>query len=224
MYTFEDYIEKFEVPRAKFEDMYRYPELARQLMSHFIINRYNFGESIKNNMLQMRDIDISIYGIPNTSFPIAISEKFKGKYYDKLYLEIRTGEKRGYMLESLAGLINFSYNERSELYSAQKLKELTESFIDMNSYILTTSIEDLKKRAIRRQTCAGQDQWYIGNNFFVYKGQIIENISLVITDNINRKGERWSNIEIVISKETLKKLGISPKFIIETVRPLEYNQ
>ena len=110
---FTEDIRNKEKPNSIFEDMYRYPELARILgIPRFIIERYPWGASTLNNMLQLKDVDVSLLGYPGFNYPILISEKFKEVYRDKLYLEIRNtakdgSVKKGSMIECIAKFINY---------------------------------------------------------------------------------------------------------------------
>lgn len=221
---FTEDIRNEEKPKSIFEDKYRYPELARILGVYpFIIERYPWGISTMNNMLQLKDVDVSILGLPGFKYPVLISEKFKGVYRDKLYLEIRNtakdgSAKKGSMIECIAKFINFSYTEKSELYDAQALRQLSNQFINLHPDILSKSIEELKGE-FKHITCrSGREQWYKDKEFTTYKGQLIkDSISVVISDSFKETKERvekWSTIDLAISKEVLSELGIKPIYII----------
>ena len=225
---FTEDIRNKEKPNSIFEDMYRYPELARILgIPRFIIERYPWGASALNNMLQLKDVDVSLLGYPGFNYPILISEKFKEVYRDKLYLEIRNtakdgSVKKGSMIECIAEFINFSYTEKSELYDAQVLRQLSNQFINLHPDILSKSIEELKSE-FKHITChSGIEQWYKDREFTTYRGQLIKDgISVVISDSFRKTKEgleKWSTIDLVISKEELRKLGITPIHTINVPR------
>ena len=130
--------------------------------------------------------------------------------------------KKGSMIECIAKFINFSYTEKSELYDAQVLRQLSNQFINLHPDILTKSIEELKSE-FKHITCrSGIEQWYKDKEFTTYRGQLIKDgISVVISDSFRKTKEgleKWSTIDLVISKEDLRKLGITPIHTINVPR------
>ena len=126
------------------------------------------------------------------------------------------------MIECIAKFINFSYTEKSELYDAQVLRQLSNQFINLHPDILTKSIEELKSE-FKHITChSGIEQWYKDKEFTTYRGQLIKDgISVVISDSFRKTKEgleKWSTIDLVISKEELRKLGITPIHTINVPR------